>query len=266
MPPPCPRRLHTDKCAALLPLDGEQCVREAHPVVSSVLYLSAEGGPTVLFDQTLERPSGAGAEGAAAEPRPAAPAQALVCAPAENRMLLFDGRLLHGVLHRPGGPAAGLRRTLLINWWAERPPGVADAPRRFALGRPARAPAGAAAATERPERPGPVPLAQHGSAAVRFCADARSHWAAQRLPPELSAAYASCLTAGKAPLLLALYDALAGTAGPVGHTPGRGHAAGVQHASQHDVPAAVVAARRGQAAPGVDGAVARELRELWPPY
>ena len=129
------RRLHTDKCAALEPSgSAELRVVEAHPLVSSVLYLSDHGGPTAVFDQTLEQAGQCGARDDAptgAVPRPDAAAQVLVCAPERGRLLLFDGRLLHAVLHRPGGVAHGLRRTLLVNWWADRPPGVADAPRDF---------------------------------------------------------------------------------------------------------------------------------------
>jgi hypothetical protein len=116
-------RFHTDKCAALQPAeiaaDSEARVVEAHPLVSSVLYLTGEGGPTAVFDQLLESCD------CGTLARPTVPAQVLVSAPSSNRLLLFDGRLLHGVLHRPNGPAAGLRRTLLINWWEERPRGAA---------------------------------------------------------------------------------------------------------------------------------------------
>lgn len=64
------------------------------PVVSTVLYLSQEnvGGPTLVTDQGMHDPNLA--------------AQGWLCRPKENRLLLFDGKLLHGVLPGSGGPAA----------------------------------------------------------------------------------------------------------------------------------------------------------------
>ncbi|KAJ1625050.1 hypothetical protein T492DRAFT_1042679 [Pavlovales sp. CCMP2436] len=199
-PDEAPKGFHTDKCAALQPAEtaanSEARVVEAHPLVSSVLYLTDEGGPTAVFDQHLE----SGECGTLA--RPAVPAQIIISAPSSNRLLLFDGRLLHGVLHRPNGPAAGLRRTLLINWWEERPPGVAGAPPSFACARPP-AEDGVSAESGESERPAFPAVIQLGP--VRFLADAREHWGAQRAPPEVDADYALQLRAGRPPLQLVRY-------------------------------------------------------------
>jgi len=58
------------------------------PILSTVLYLSGAGvgGPTLVTDQTME------------DARLAR--HGWLCEPRENRLLLFDGRLLHG--HAPG--------------------------------------------------------------------------------------------------------------------------------------------------------------------
>lgn len=67
--------------------DSENCLREdLHPLVSAVLYLSEQkhAAPTLVTDQTLDAGSVA--------------TQAWLCHPAENRLLLFDGKLLHGVV------------------------------------------------------------------------------------------------------------------------------------------------------------------------
>ncbi len=87
-----------------------------HPLVSSVLYLNEccdHLAPTLLTNQTLTSGSVA--------------TEAWLCQPAENRLLLFDGAFLHGVvpylplgvdaadaLSRPAAP----RITLMIGWWA----------------------------------------------------------------------------------------------------------------------------------------------------
>lgn len=265
------RRLHTDKCAALEPSgSAELRVVEAHPLVSSVLYLSDHGGPTAVFDQTLEQAGQCGARDDAptgAVPRPDAAAQVLVCAPERGRLLLFDGRLLHAVLHRPGGVAHGLRRTLLVNWWADRPPGVADAPRDFscACTDAATVASPRAHVPERAQRPTVVPLHAAARAAApveRFFADVRDHWIAQRAPCEVAQAYASSERAGRAPILLALYDGggderdEGGVPAPAAAAPGVGP----------DARIAWVVARRGLALSTTDSATsARELRAIWPP-
>lgn len=156
-----PKELHTDKCAARVTDDiGEERIVSAHPLVASVLYLGSAGGPTVVFEQTLdaERAAGTGA-------LPPAPARALVCPPERGRWLLFRGDLLHGVMAPARAPepaaaaalsradgGAGLgadggaagsgdshrtstrwtRQTLLFNWWTRPPPGATHPPARYA--------------------------------------------------------------------------------------------------------------------------------------
>lgn len=186
-----------------------------------MLYLTSEGGPTVVFDQTLARaPGGARADGAHATP--IAAAQVAVCAPCRNRLLLFDGRLLHAVLHRPGGVASGLRKTLLINWWAAQPPGVAEAPRWMLAdcapsGTAPLAPDGTDDEVAEPfERvwlahgldndDDDAPASAARAAAARFLADVRECWLHQRAPAEVELAYAAGVRLARSPLLLARYE------------------------------------------------------------
>ena len=80
-----------------------------HPYVSSVLYLDdggSSGAPTLVMDQQLD--------GNRSD-------CAWTCAPKTGRLLLFNGRLLHGVVphihpDRIAGPR-GPRLTLMIGWW-----------------------------------------------------------------------------------------------------------------------------------------------------
>jgi hypothetical protein len=89
---------------------------DLHPVVSAVLYLRGKNGaPTLVTDQTLDEDSVA--------------SQAWLCHPAENRLLAFDGKLLHGVVpFLPSTSAAGstyiegpdqYRITIMMGWWAK---------------------------------------------------------------------------------------------------------------------------------------------------
>jgi hypothetical protein len=89
---------------------------DLHPVVSTVLYLRGKNGaPTIVTDQTLDADSVA--------------SQAWLCHPAENRLLAFDGKLLHGVVpFLPSPSAAGptdigdpdqYRITIMMGWWAK---------------------------------------------------------------------------------------------------------------------------------------------------
>ena len=48
----------------------------------------------------------------------ATPRRSLLAYPRQNSLLLFDGRLGHGVLNTLRG---GARMTLLINWWHHKP-------------------------------------------------------------------------------------------------------------------------------------------------
>jgi hypothetical protein len=272
---------------------------EAHPLVSSVLYLTDEGGPTAVFDQTLESAGSthAGEEAVASVPVPAAAAQVAVCAPARNRLLLFDGRLLHAVLHRPGGRAAGLRRTLLINWWAKQPPGVEQIPRwllqRCASLSPIRS-SGAGGSDDARDASGvgvasrfelvqlarePTQLDGRGVAAARFLSDVRAHWAQQRAPAEVERAYGAAVSVGRSPVLLACYHPDAGS-----ERSGAGVAAvpaepkGPSTRAAEAQPPSIVRAcrtvpRDGATETWLDvalrsgelSAVERELRAIWPP-
>jgi hypothetical protein len=98
--------------------DIENSLREdLHPLVSAVLYLSEQknAAPTLVTDQTLDAGSVA--------------TQAWLCHPAENRLLLFDGKLLHGVVpflspvekkkHSTSNSDASPRITVMMGFWAK---------------------------------------------------------------------------------------------------------------------------------------------------
>jgi tetratricopeptide (TPR) repeat protein len=98
--------------------DSETSLREdLHPLVSAVLYLSEQknAAPTLVTDQTLDAGSVA--------------TQAWLCHPAENRLLLFDGKLLHGVVpflspiekkkHSALSGEASPRITIMMGFWAK---------------------------------------------------------------------------------------------------------------------------------------------------
>lgn len=107
-----------------LDVKGRGAVR--YPVVSSVFFFNeVKGGQLAITDQ---RP---GARGKAV---PAQPTRLETVAPAPNRYALFDGQLFHGVLDARGqvpgrplpGPRGRMRRTLVINYWSERPSDVPE--------------------------------------------------------------------------------------------------------------------------------------------
>jgi hypothetical protein len=79
--------------------------RFVHPERASVFYLSDEGGPTRVLRCTPEALDGAQTF------------EGRDCHPRVNRYLVFDGDLLHGVVPAEA-PCAGLRVTLLVNWWS----------------------------------------------------------------------------------------------------------------------------------------------------
>jgi hypothetical protein len=87
--------------------DRDEGIRRSivSPVLSSILYLSNAGGPTVIVDATPTRRS--------------APNAAIAIAPRPGRFGMFPGTLLHGVL--PGRPDRWPRVTMLINWWRSVP-------------------------------------------------------------------------------------------------------------------------------------------------
>jgi hypothetical protein len=76
-----------------------------HPLASTVTFLEASvGGPTIIFDQTVANKRSTRAWVAPARP---------------NRLLVFDGSLLHGVV--PGGRGQGRRTTFMANFWRDDP-------------------------------------------------------------------------------------------------------------------------------------------------
>jgi hypothetical protein len=98
--------------------------KDLHPLVSAVLYLSDQNvaGPTLVTNQTLDEDSCA--------------TEAWLCHPCKNKLLLFDGKLLHGVV--PYLPSAvdsvileggkikaksntksAPRITLMMGWWGK---------------------------------------------------------------------------------------------------------------------------------------------------
>ena len=88
-------------------------LNDIHPIVSCVLYIqSGSGAPTLITDQTLEEGSYA--------------SEAWLCRPENNRLLMFDGSVLHGVLPLPLNRLGSLpisssdqveRITLMLGFW-----------------------------------------------------------------------------------------------------------------------------------------------------
>eukprot|EP01060_Flectonema_neradi_P030812 TRINITY_DN4548_c0_g1_i1.p1 TRINITY_DN4548_c0_g1~~TRINITY_DN4548_c0_g1_i1.p1 ORF type:complete len:258 (+),score=43.41 TRINITY_DN4548_c0_g1_i1:469-1242(+) len=112
-----PKEYHTD-CD--LCYGGESGTVLKYPLMSSVLYCSSVGGPTIVFDQ--EKIDG--------DLVPSTPTKYLLSFPKTGRLLLFHGKLYHGVLQCPI-PEDQPRLTLLVNWWTERPNGPHDLPPVF---------------------------------------------------------------------------------------------------------------------------------------
>jgi hypothetical protein len=101
------------------------------PSRSTVYYVDSVGGPTLVAAQ-IATPGG--------ELIPAVPTELAAVECRANQLLAFPGELSHGVL---GRAVPGLRTTLLMNWWDERPTGVGDTPGnvplpQVRLGTPAR--------------------------------------------------------------------------------------------------------------------------------
>jgi len=82
-----------------------------HPMWASILYLTNNGGGTLIFDQYS--PNGNGYE-------PEQPVYGEYVFPKPNKYTIFQGHLLHGVV--PGKPSTARERlTFLINFWNEKP-------------------------------------------------------------------------------------------------------------------------------------------------
>ena len=112
---------HHDKDEAMASLKSTM----KFPEVSTVTYLTGQGAPTVVFNQTT--PDGNGA-------MPITPRHGVLSYPLKNRHLRFQGNLQHGV---PAFLAPELqdgtiiqlrgsgreRITFLVNWWKDKPLG-----------------------------------------------------------------------------------------------------------------------------------------------
>lgn len=87
--------------------DRDEAVRSevVSPQLSSILYLSEVGGPTLI---TGARPKSREMS-----------EQVVGVFPKPARFALFPGDLLHGV--QPGEPSRWPRVAFFINWWASRP-------------------------------------------------------------------------------------------------------------------------------------------------
>ena len=90
-------------------MEGVEAVADSsiHPCVSSVIYLDdggSSGAPTVIIDQDLQGPRSD---------------RAWMCVPKTSRLLLFDGKMLHGVVPHinTSSSSYGTRLTLMIGWW-----------------------------------------------------------------------------------------------------------------------------------------------------
>ena len=169
-PDDLPKELHTD-CSVCVPRADDDAPK--HPLVSSVLYLSETGGPTAVF-----LPAAGAAEAAASdEPLTTSGSYAVALGfPRAGALLLFQGDLLHCVLHPPPPPLAAApteaqpRRTLLVNFWAAKPPGATQARLTPLEALPSFAPEAAAA--------GAAPAAEANGASPRRAPSARTHWSA----------------------------------------------------------------------------------------
>ena len=101
-----PLHMHWDVDEGL----GRKCGTLSCPLVSVVCYLTSEGGPTLIIDQ---RPQ---------DPWSRCVQHSLVW-PVSGTVVAFSGDMLHGVLAETGQPTAAepVRKTLILNIWAQRP-------------------------------------------------------------------------------------------------------------------------------------------------
>jgi hypothetical protein len=116
-----PKCWHFDRDERLAELTG--VIR--HPKLASVLYLSAEGGPTLVTDQVLISNSVCAGSFPDLSCVISPAMHGALIKPVPNQFLIFPGQLRHCVL--PGtAEAKGSRLTLLINWWLEPPLGLPE--------------------------------------------------------------------------------------------------------------------------------------------
>ena len=87
------------------------------PVLSTITYLTNEGGPTLILDQASNRGGNVQI--------PELPTSGVLVYPKKNRHVLFKGNLQHGVVGEFGGkrPVGGNKRRIsfLVNWWDKKP-------------------------------------------------------------------------------------------------------------------------------------------------
>lgn len=81
-----------------------------YPAVGSIFYLTDDGGPTVVFNQSMSY-SGL---------RPVLPETLAIIYPRRNRLAVFKGNLFHGVLKCE---SQFVRATLLVNYWRNKTAG-----------------------------------------------------------------------------------------------------------------------------------------------
>jgi len=93
-----------------------------NPELGTVLYLTAEGGPTLVTNQ---RAIVEGGDVVALEPSDDEGPKGVEFAPQLGSYFVFPGWARHGVL--PSSDR-GSRRTLLVNWWTEQPCRMPDEP------------------------------------------------------------------------------------------------------------------------------------------
>jgi len=90
-----------------------------YPAIGTVTYFGEGGGPTAVFNQNMSKYG----------INPVLPEEVAVVYPKQNRMMLFDGTLYHGVLKT--NEIKTLRSTLLVNYWRTKTAGEAHTPSTF---------------------------------------------------------------------------------------------------------------------------------------
>ena len=84
------------------------------PALSTVTYLTDEGGPTLVLNQSSNRGGN--------QQTPELPTQGILVFPKKNRHILFRGNLQHGVVGEFGEKGVNIKRvTFLVNWWDKKP-------------------------------------------------------------------------------------------------------------------------------------------------
>ena len=89
-----------------------------YPSVGSIFYLSSQGGPTVVFNQSMTEKG----------MTPILPKELSLIFPKENRLLMFKGNKYHGVLKGEDDDDASNRLTLLVNYWRDKTAGEKHTP------------------------------------------------------------------------------------------------------------------------------------------